>query len=329
MGEMNRLPCSERKKRIMKTWTVDQIAKSEFFHQKLHEWGLLEIADDIEKIKGEEFEWDLEKLNISQEAWNKVIHRGIKPVRVFSHPKVLVSNPRRISYYRMLAMVSQKSMSRVGLPVKDYENCRKNIDEDMALKISRHLNNIISKLIESDEEMDAREIDLWRGMAAGTQAQGSWQNAKGDRAEVVVKGLVEKRVYDKGLVSTKIPYGVGDKEKLSEELVLKDGRRIIMKKDPDIEIRSKDGKIQVAVEIKGGIDTAGVHERRGAALKTLGRAKRESPNCVTVLIMRAVSLTSEAKKEIIESKTIDYFFSFEDIVEDKNVRKQFFEILKI
>ncbi|MEA2076310.1 MAG: hypothetical protein U9O85_11425 [Euryarchaeota archaeon] len=58
------MPSDEEKE----SWTIDQITKSEFFHQKLHEWGLLE-------------------------------------------------NPKRIGYYRKLAMVSQKSMSRVGLSI--------------------------------------------------------------------------------------------------------------------------------------------------------------------------------------------------------------------
>ena len=35
------------------SWTIDQITKSEFFHQKLHEWGLLEIAYELEGIKKE------------------------------------------------------------------------------------------------------------------------------------------------------------------------------------------------------------------------------------------------------------------------------------
>ncbi len=33
-------------------WMLDQFAKSELFHQKLHEWGMLEIADKIEEVKG-------------------------------------------------------------------------------------------------------------------------------------------------------------------------------------------------------------------------------------------------------------------------------------
>jgi hypothetical protein len=42
--------------------------------------------------------------------------------------------------------------------------------------IARYLNQIISRLIELDDQIDAQEFDLWRGMAAGSQVQSSWQN---------------------------------------------------------------------------------------------------------------------------------------------------------
>ena len=304
-------------------WTIDQITKSKFFHHKLHEWGLLEIAYELEAIKGEEFEWDLEKLNISPKAWNKVIHRGIKPIRVFSHPDVLKENPKRVSYYRMLAMVSQKSMSKVGLAVNGYEEGRRNFDNDTAIKISKHLNRIISILIEHDEKIDAREFDLWRGMAAGSQAQGSWQNTKGDRAEVVIKELIERRIREKGEMLEEITH------RKSKKIKLKDGRILVMGSEPDIGLY-KDNIILIAVEIKGGIDPAGVHERFGAALKSLGRAKQENPESITVLIMQDISLTPKSKEEIDKNKAIiDYFFTIEDVIGNEDLREQLYDILKI
>lgn len=89
-------------------WLLDQLSKSEFFHQKLHEWGMLETANLIEQIKGETLTWNFDDLGISTTAWNKVIHRGIKPVIVFAHPQILMNISRAVGYYRMLAMVSQK-----------------------------------------------------------------------------------------------------------------------------------------------------------------------------------------------------------------------------
>jgi hypothetical protein len=79
----------------------------------------------------------------------------------------------------MLAMVSQKSMSRLRLPVNAFEDGTRAPTQDKAQRIAYHLNSIISRLVEGDEVIRLREMDIWRGMAAGAQAQGSWQNAKG------------------------------------------------------------------------------------------------------------------------------------------------------
>jgi len=311
---------SEKEK---ESWTIDQITKSEFFHQKLHEWGLLEIAYELESIKGEDFEWDIKDLGITNRAWNKVIHRGIKPVRVFAHPDVLIQNPKRIGYYRMLAMVSQKSMSRVGLGINKYEKGKGLLNDDTALRISKHLNKIVSILIEHDEKIDAREFDLWRGMAAGSQAQGSWQNTKGERAEIVIKDIMGRRIRERKLVLEEKLHGKG------VVLKLRAGRQFIFGSEPDIGVYKK-GLIQIAVEIKGGIDPAGVLERFGAALKSLRRAKQENSKSTTILIMQGVSLTTKAEEEIKKSKSIiDYFFTIEDIIGNEDVRKDLFKILKI
>lgn len=89
-------------------WLIDQLAKSQLFHQKLHEWGMLEVSARIEQVRGEDLIWDINQLSISEKAWNKSIHHGIKPVIIFAEPHVLITVSRWVSYYRMLAMVSQK-----------------------------------------------------------------------------------------------------------------------------------------------------------------------------------------------------------------------------
>jgi len=304
------------------SWTVDQITKSEFFHQKLHQWGLLEVAYELENIKGENLEWEAKELNITERAWNKVIHRGIKPIRVFLHPEVLKQNLKRVGYYRMLAMVSQKSMSRVGLSITKHEEGH-HLNDDVALNLAKHLNKIVSILIEHDEKIDPREFDMWRGMAAGSQAQGSWQNTKGDRVEVVIKDLIERRIREKKLVVQAISRGKRRK------IELKDKRLFILGSEPDIGVYENDS-IQITVEIKGGIDPAGVLERFGAALKSLRRSKQEDSKSVTILVMQGVSLTSKAIEEIDKSKAIiDYFFTVEEIIENEEKRKHLFTILKI
>jgi hypothetical protein len=60
------LPKPEQDK--LESWLLDQVTKSEFFHQKLHEYGLLEVAYAVESVQGEDLDWNLERLGISQKA---------------------------------------------------------------------------------------------------------------------------------------------------------------------------------------------------------------------------------------------------------------------
>lgn len=305
----------------IQAWAIDQLTKSEFFHQKLHEWNLLVITERIDEIEGEMLNWELNVLNISPFAWNKVIHRGIKPVTVFAHPDVLRDVPGSVGYYRMLSMVSQKSMVRIGLPIVRYESGRNVPDQKTALSICRHLNRIISHLIESDEQVNVREFDLWRGMAAGSQAQGSWQNIKGSRVEILVKGLIQKRLREKELVLEELEGGA--------QIHLIDGRYVIFGDEPDVAIY-KSNRIRAAIEIKGGIDTAGILERIGAAIKSLRRAREENPSSITILVVQGVSLTLTARNDLeINRQIVTNWFTVESILSDETMCEQLFELIDI
>lgn len=303
----------------IEAWTLDQLAKSAFFHRKLHEWKLLEIADQIDQVRGENLNWD--NLNISEQAWNKVIHRGIKPVVVFAHPFVLRTVHGSAGYYRMLAMVSQKSMKRVGISLDSYEVGKPIPNEEMAATIAQHLNRIVSVLVEADEVIDGREFDLWRGMAAGSQAQGSWQNNKGASAEVAIREVILRRLQEREIIS--------GEEASTTRIDLGDGRMLVFADEPDIAIYQNDMP-QVAVEVKGGIDPAGVLERIGAALKSLQRTRQENPDSVTILILQDVSMTERAKEDLnLSTGTVTYLFSAKAILEDELERERLFELLKI
>lgn len=306
------------------SWLFDQLTKSEFFHQKLHEYGLLDVADTIERIQGEELQWVLEDLEISQVAWSKVIHRGIKPVRVFAHPTVLQKVHRSVGYYQGLAMVSLKSMANVGLAVDRYvsgEN-KKPMGEGKAIAVSCRLNELISRLIETDQVLDPREFDLWRAMTAGATAQGSWQNRKGDRTEDVIKGIVARRIQDRDLLKAQSKGG--------SEWRLRDGRIIRYSSEPDIAFYDGYDEVLFAVEVKGGIDTAGVLERIGAAIKSLSRVKQQNNMATTILIIPAVSITEQAEQELYAHQSdIDHWFTVEGVLNKADVRERVFEILDI
>jgi len=309
----------EPNKDHIEAWTLDQLAKSAFFHRKLHEWRLLEVADEIDQIRGEDLIWT--DLNISEQAWNKVIHRGIKPVIVFAHPYTLHNVAGAAGYYRMLAMVSQKSMKRIGTNLDAYETGIPLVNPETANLIAQHLNRLISALIEADEEINGREFDLWRGMAAGSQAQGSWQNNKGSAAEVTIRELILRRLQERGIIT--------GEQASSSRIKLDEQRTLVFADDPDIAIYQDDMPL-VAIEVKGGIDTAAVLERIGAALKSLRRIRQENIEAVTVLIAQGISITERARQDLsINTETVIHLFSIKDIVEDEIIRDKLWQIMNV
>ncbi len=307
-----------------RAWALDQLQKSLFFHQRLHEWNLIGVARQIEGVSGAALDWDFQELNITELAWNKVIHSGIKPIIVFAHPTVLITVARSVSYYRMLSMASQKSMNQIGLATTRYEQTDNLPSSETANRICHRLNALICSLIEQDQEIEEREFDLWRGMAAGSQAQGSWQNRKGDLIEEIMRRDVVSQLSRVGLIDTRHPVDIRNR---TVEFNLVDGRIIRMGSEPDIEVITK-GRIQAAVEVKGGIDPAGVLERVGAAIKSLRRSKEQSPGAITVLVMTAVSLSAQARSDIASSRlSVNYLFTVEDVLHDAAHKAEFYSIL--
>ncbi len=156
-------------------------------------------------------------------------------------------------------------------------------------------------------------------VVAGSQAQGSWQNAKGEQAEILLRGIIEKRIKGKGLA----------KEITATAIALKSGKIIAFSSEPDISVL-ENGLIQIAVEVKGGIDTAAVLERVGAAIKSLRRAKEENPNSITILIMQGVAFSTTAQKDIeLNKDAINYFFKLERLVDNELIKEQFFNLFGI
>lgn len=307
-----------------RAWLVDQMRKSLFFREKLHEWGLIEVAERIESVQGESLDWDLDELFIADVAWNRIIHSGIKPVIVFANPDVLMSIEKSVSYYRMLAMVSQKSMNNTGASTVRYEQSDNIPKAEYAQHLAQRLNLVISSLIESDHGVNRREFDLWRAMAAGSQAQGSWQNRKGDQAEYDMREELVEQLRRAGLIESDLFVNIFSRVL---ELRLRDGRRLKLASEPDVLVHAGD-RLESAIEVKGGIDKAGVLERVGAAIKSLRRVKEEDPTATTILLVSKVSMTPQARNDIESNKqVVNAWFAIEDIVEETQARSRFYQLL--
>lgn len=291
-----------------RSWRLDQFAKSVFFHQKLHEWELLDVFFRLENTHAAQWDWTLELLGISEAAWETVIHSPrLTPVLVFAHPRALQTIPGAVRYYRMVAMFSQKSMQHVGLPVARFEERDILPPESIAWQLAHHFNRVISALVTDDTHeglLSRDEIFLWRGMAAGAQAQGSWQNSKGARVESLIQRQLGIHLRRHGA------------SPLPDEKGWQWGAYTIrFASEPDIAVWSGDEMV-AAVEIKGGIDAAGVLERLGAAVKSLQRVKDEFPAAVTVLVLTGASLTPQAKEDLHRQRqAVNAWYLLEDLLE--------------
>jgi hypothetical protein len=154
-------------------------------------------------------------------------------------------------------------------------------------------------------------------MAAGAQAQGSWANKKGKLMEVQVKTILRQRLRETGLIG----------HETIKKIQLTNGRTVILADEPDVAIYLHD-RIQVALEIKGGIDTAAILERVGAAIKSLIRAKEENPHSLTILLMPTVSLTQTALADLeINRSAVNHWFTVEAFLNDESEREEIFQLI--
>jgi hypothetical protein len=62
------------------SWLEDQLTKSLFFHIKLHEWMLLETAEQLEQLRGDQLDWTISNSWVYREG------HGTKSFTAVSNP---------------------------------------------------------------------------------------------------------------------------------------------------------------------------------------------------------------------------------------------------
>lgn len=106
-------------------------------------------------------------------------------------------------------------------------------------------------------------------------------------------------------------------------------KTVVFSSEPDVEVR-QEGRLIGAVEIKGGIDKAGVLERLGAAVKSLRRAKDEEPAAVTILLLTAASLTEQAKRDLHRQRqVVNRWYTLEQLLQDPQTWQTFLDDLRL
>ncbi len=203
---------------------------------------------------------------------------GLRGEIIFAVPYLLELNPSLIGYYRLLLGLPQKSFysGERGLGFGFFKSMESKgtISNDQKKELHECCKALVASasiLLKSINEASISQ-SLFRDLTLltlGSQLRGGRNNALGNAATKMVFELIKQIVKPAIISST------------NTELILKNaaGREIVIKfaSDPDIvvieKLQSGKYKNRIAIEIKGGTDTANAHNRLGEAEKSHQKAK--------------------------------------------------------
>ncbi len=302
--------------------------RSAFFYEKLQEYQTLALAGVVADLlpSSHLYNWDHRVAwGIREEAFTYIAQGAqLDLIQIFCHPRLLREHPRLIAYYRNIACISQKGMRILtGVDVSGYETDSENkrsLTDAQTMALVTVLNAHMSLLIETSVyTLTVNDVTGLLFASTGAQIDGSWRNAVGAEAEKVVQRLLIKEGITRKIIAgflfkkrsnVEIMSSAPQDEQLGQidryrGMILTNQTSIIFSQDPDISLLDADGKRVGVIEVKGGLDAAGVLERYGAALKTFEDARRDHPGVATILIESIVTL--EVTARLAQQSFIEHF----------------------
>jgi hypothetical protein len=159
------------------------IQRGRFIIKNLMALDFESLVQRIEKIAAEydKEEWygAAPELGIEVEAL-KILDASQPPVPYpyyFCTPRILIQNPELTTYYRNVAMVSQKVMNDMGLSTIAYE-AGQVPPSDIATDLTHHFNQIISALVVASPITPQRHLEM-AYTNLGDSFGDSWRNEVG------------------------------------------------------------------------------------------------------------------------------------------------------
>ncbi|NJL04901.1 MAG: hypothetical protein HC911_08335 [Chloroflexaceae bacterium] len=113
----------------------------------------------------------------------------------FCSPSAIVETPQLLSYYRNLAMLSNKAMRDIKLSTERYEVSLQAISADQALVVSRYLNSTISNIILARGTVTSQLASEMLYTNIGDSLGGVWRNEIGRLAYEEVLSLLIMHLY--------------------------------------------------------------------------------------------------------------------------------------
>lgn len=294
---------------------------------------ILQLISYLENYE-EPIEWEKEELGISKESFSKIAKLNVPPQLVFCHPDVLRNNLALAGYYRLLAIIPEKGLQRLGAkPGK-----KKNL-----IPFCRLVNESISEYIEHHlEDESILKYDLLNliFLQFGAQMEGTWRNVIGSKGMLLLKReLIQWFSGLKEEIRTE-PYfktddllkedGLSNLEKVYIIEAATKKYSIEFTSEPDVKITRKfngSEKIVCWIEVKSGTDPAGAQERYGAAKKSLEKAISHMDRPRKILIM---AVYTSAVVEMMETdRLVDEYYNLLKILRESDEQTRFFSNLKL
>lgn len=325
------------------------VLKSTFFYNKLSSLGYFDLFEKMQKyskVEGPSLDWsNRQDWHISDEAWDAIKDAGLAASMAFAHPKVIKLNPTFIKYYRSIAMIPQKGLSKLA-GVSNLREIEAGQVEGSALSAGKVssiisvINEFISLVVSLSSKIDEKEIQGMMYATAGTNIDGSWRNQIGAEGERVIRSIIYRELLrhnditsiddkDLGLISA----DEIDSERYSREIDqiktinLRNGYSVYFSSEPDVTLFNPEGQIVGVIEIKAGLDPAGALERLGAIFKSFENTLAEYPNAVTILAISCI--TTEVRKRLDASLVVRQTFVTTDITANDSEKRKFVNRLRV
>ncbi len=290
------------------------MARAKLFHNGLRASRIDLLFAEIDAIDGGPLDWTDATLGVSASALQRVRDTGGSPHQVFAHPDVIAQHPHLIAYYRNVVTISKKGIAQMLWPTNGYEaKKRTTMDRDLAVTLCRTLNQILSGVI---DETPGYDVQLSRQAVLaeiGTELQGAWANTVGQGAarevERMFAGYLDEHEWGR--------------DDGAHTYTLRNGWRIVFSNEPDVAFFDAAGVKQIAIEIKGSLDTAGAQTRYGEAKKSFAKQLQENPRCHTVYL--ASCFTDAVIRQIRSDGQVREWFNLTSILYDEEERRRFLQ----
>lgn len=267
--------------------------------------------------------WNRGHLLIDEDTWEYVEAQHYQPHLVFCHPEVLLQDRVTALYYRGLCGLSVKITKRYVGAIENLEAGKKGakLDATKALKMARTYNAFICSIINGTEDWTLENGRRTIIATLGITLDGAMRNKIGAVAEERLRAMIVGELLDRGLIVS--PSVTKDElfTEMPRRYQLANGIEMVFSSEPDVSF-SRDETVLAVIEIKGGVDAAGVLERYGAAKKSFEHSRRENPRCRNFYCV-AVQ-TAEGDSRIADDSLVEHTFNIIDILENSEAKATFF-----